>query len=164
MKTQTRHSVLLLSVSVLVFATAVAVAIHAQQGTVSSSYGPTNQTLTFEQIKAERLAVKAERAEAHAKLLRERYNLEVKTDPSVRMSGGKPVPVGPTARLSGISWEQLGQMTPEQIREKGLFPYKPLPFPDHSEGGMLFPEMTLKVLPRLTRFDRVLSASVHDGR
>jgi len=153
MKTQTRHSVLLLSVSVLVFATAVAVAIHAQQGTVSSSYGPTNQTLTFEQIKAERLAVKAERAEAHAKLLRERYNLEVKTDPSVRMSGGKPVPVGPTARLSGISWEQLGQMTPEQIREKGLFPYKPLPFPDHSEGGMLFPEMTLKVLPRLTRFD-----------
>ena len=44
-------------------------------------------------------------------------------------------------------------MTPEQIREKGLFPYLPLPFPDHAEGGMLFPKMTIDVLPRLTRFD-----------
>jgi hypothetical protein len=35
----------------------------------------------------------------------------------------------------------------------GLFPYKPLPFADHAEGGMLFPDMTLKLLPRLTRFD-----------
>jgi len=42
---------------------------------------------------------------------------------------------------------------PEQIRDQGLFPYKPLPFADHAEGGMLFPEMTLKLLPRLTRFD-----------
>lgn len=52
-----------------------------------------------------------------------------------------------------MTWEQLGQMTPEQVREQGLFPYKPLPFADHAEGGMLFPEMTLKLLPRLTRFD-----------
>ncbi len=44
-------------------------------------------------------------------------------------------------------------MTPEQIKEKELFPYPPLPFPDHAEGGMLFPKMTIDVLPRLTRFD-----------
>ncbi len=69
------------------------------------------------------------------------------------MSGGKAVPVGPTARLSGTSWEHLDKMTPEQIKEKGLFPHPPLPFPDHAEGGMLFPKMTIDVLPRLTRFD-----------
>ncbi len=77
----------------------------------------------------------------------------MKTDPTVTMSGGKAVPVGPTANLRGTTWEQLDKMTPDQIREKGLFPYKPLPFPDHAEGGMLFPEMTLKALPRLARFD-----------
>jgi hypothetical protein len=35
----------------------------------------------------------------------------------------------------------------------GLFPSLPLPFPDHAEGGMRFPKMTIDVLPRLTRFD-----------
>ncbi len=153
MKAQTRRSMFLMSVFLLVLAMAVVASVQAQQGKVSSSYGPTNQTVTFEQIKAARLAVKGELAKAHGELLRARYNLDVKTDPEVRMSGGKLVPVGPTARLSGVTWEQLDRLTPGQIKEKGLFPYKPLPFPDHAEGGMLFPEMTLKALPRLTRFD-----------
>ncbi len=126
-------------------------AVQAQSTKVVSSYGPTNQDVTFSQIKADRLAVKAERAKAHAALLASRYDLK-KAPGDALMSGGKPVPAGPTARLGG-TWEQLGKMTPEQIREKGLFPYLPLPFPDHAEGGMLFPKMTIDVLPRLTRFD-----------
>jgi cytochrome c peroxidase len=133
--------------------TAVASVSPAQQPTVTSSYGPTNQPATFAQIKAARLAVKAERARAHAGLLSSRYVLDARTDPAVKMSGGKPIPVGPTAKIAGVTWEQLGQMTPEQIKDKDLFPYKPLPFADHAEGGMLFPDMTLKLLPRLTRFD-----------
>jgi cytochrome c peroxidase len=145
--------VVLASALVTFFVMAVAVAAPAQQGGVTSSYGPINQTQTFEQIKAARLAVKAERAKAHADLLRERYDLAVKTDPGIKMSGGKPIPVGPTAKLANGGWEQFDQMTPAQIKEKGNFPYKPLPFPDHAEGGMLFPEMTLKLLPRLARFD-----------
>ena len=127
--------------------------LAAQQPAVTSSFGPTNQTETFDQIKAGRMAVKAERARAHAALLASRYVLDARTDPAVTMSGGKPVPVGPTAKLAGVTWEQLGQMTPGQIRDQGLFPYKPLPFADHAEGGMVFPEMMLKLLPRLTRFD-----------
>ena len=127
--------------------------ITAQQATVMSSYGRTNQTETFDQIKARRIAVKAARAKAHADLLSSRYVLDARTDPRATMSGGKPLPIGPTARIADVTWEQLGQMTPEQIRYKGLFPYKPLPFADHAEGGMLFPEMTLRLLPRLTRFD-----------
>ncbi len=131
----------------------ISLALVAQQGSVVSSYGPTDQTQTFEQIKAGRMAVKAERAKAHADLLAARYNLDIKTDPSAKMSGGKALPVGPTAKLVGVTWEQLGKMTPAQIREKGIFPYPPLPFPDHAEGGMLFPPMTIKLLPRLVRFD-----------
>lgn len=120
---------------------------------VISSYGPTNQAQTFEQIKAARLAVKAGMAKSHGEMLNRRYDLSGKTAADAFMSGGKPLPVGPTARLRGVTWDQLGRMAPAQIRDKGLFPYMPLPFPDQAEGGMLFPGMTLKVLPRLTRFD-----------
>jgi cytochrome c peroxidase len=138
-------------VSAATLAGAGALAVHAQSKVVSS-YGPTNQDVTFDQIKAARLAVKAERAAAHAALLASRYELKA-TAGAALMSGGKAVPVGPTARLVGTTWEQLDRMTPAQIQEKGLFPYPPLPFPDHAEGGMLFPKMTIDVLPRLTRFD-----------
>ena len=143
-------SIALVSAASLVLAGAIAV--HAQSGKVVSSYGPNNLDMTFDQIKAARLAVKAERAKAHAALLASRYDLTPAAG-DARMSGGKAVPVGPTARLSGTSWEQLDKMTPDQIKEQGLFPYQPLPFPDHAEGGMLFPTMTIDVLPRLARFD-----------
>lgn len=127
--------------------------VFAQMGKVISSYGPTNQTETFEQIKTGRMAVKSERAKLQKELLTSRYNLSKKTDAKFLMSGGKPLPLGPTAKLQGTSWKALDTMTPEQIKEKGVFPYKPLPFADHAEGGMLFPEMITKPLPRLLRFD-----------
>jgi cytochrome c peroxidase len=125
---------------------------HADPQRAASSYGPTNQTETFEEIKAARLAVKESRARSHAELLARRYRLDAAASDAT-MSGGKAVPAGPVARLSGTTWEELGRMAPEQIREKGLFPYPPLPFPDQAEGGMLFPKMTIDVLPRLVRFD-----------
>ena len=136
----------------LVVCTGVLVAF-AQQGKVVSSYGPINQDLTFDQIKTMRMSVKAERLQEHMKLLNSRYDLSNRTSPDINMSGGKPIPVGPTAKLQAVTWEQLDKMTPEQIKEQGLFPYKPLPFADHAEGGMLFPEMITKLLPRLVRFD-----------
>lgn len=131
----------------------IATAVLAQQGNVISSYGPVNQTETFDQIKAGRMAVKSERAKLQKELLNSRYDLSKKTTDEVTMSGGKPIPVGPTANLHGTTWEMLDKMTPEQIKGKGVFPYKPLPFSDHAEGGMLFPEMITKLLPRLVRFD-----------
>jgi hypothetical protein len=67
-------------------------------------------------------AVKAERAKAHAELLSARYPLSVTADPVVRMSSGKPVPVGPAAKLSGVTGEPIDDMTPQQIKEKRLFP------------------------------------------
>jgi cytochrome c peroxidase len=51
-------------------------------------------------------------------------------------------------------------LTPEEIREKGLFPkgYMPLPHPNHPEGGMVFPQFQIDEIKRqegrdLTRFD-----------
>jgi len=140
-------------ICVLLAIGAVAAVVSAQQGKIISSYGPTNQDVPFDQIKASRMAVKTERAKEHMDLLNLRYDLSKKTSSDVVMSGGKPIPVGPTAKLGAVTWEELDKLTPEQIKEKGLFPYKPLPFADHPEGGMLFPEMITKLLPRLVRFD-----------
>lgn len=85
--------------------------------------------------------------------LEERYDLSRRVDPSVKMTRGKPIPVGPTARLKGVTWEQLGRMSPDEIRDKGLFPYLPLPHVNHPVGGMIFPQMHIKLQPRLERFD-----------
>ncbi len=68
--------------------------------------------MTFDQIKAGRMAVKAERAREHQAMLEDPYDLTKRTDPVVTMSGGKPLPVGPTAKLKGVTWEQLAEMTP----------------------------------------------------
>ncbi len=153
MKRERHYRIALVGVCILLIALAAAAVVFAQQGKIVSSYGPTNQDVTFDQIKAARMAVKADRAKEHMTMLNSRYDLSKKTSNKVVMSGGKPIPVGPTAKLKGVTWEQLNKMTPEQIKEKGVFPYKPLPFADHAEGGMLFPEMITKLLPRLVRFD-----------
>ena len=44
-------------------------------------------------------------------------------------------------------------MTPEEIKDKNLFPYLPLPHPNHTSGGMLFSQKQIKQVPRLERFD-----------
>lgn len=153
MSAQKNHRIAWTVICIVLVAWAVTATVSAQQGKIVSSYGPTNQDVTFDQIKASRMAVKAERAKQHMEMLNTRYDLSKKINAQVAMSEGKPMPVGPTAKLRGITWEQFDKMTPEQIKEKGVFPYKPLPFADHAEGGMLFPEMITKPLPRLVRFD-----------
>jgi cytochrome c peroxidase len=87
--------------------------------------------------------------------LERRYDLSGRTHPTVRMSGGrKAIPVGPTARLpQGVTWEALGQMSPQEIRQKNLFPFVPLWHPLQEVGGMVFPPVQLKVQDGLERVD-----------
>jgi cytochrome c peroxidase len=89
-------------------------------------------------------------------LLEARYDLTPRPDEKVRMTRGKPIQVGPTARLpEGMTWARLAEMSPDEVREKGGFPkgYLPLPHPKHDVGGMVFPQMEIKLLSRLERFD-----------
>ncbi|MBU1056423.1 MAG: cytochrome B6 [Proteobacteria bacterium] len=153
MNRQKKYRFALVTICIFLVAGIASVVVSAQQEKIVSSYGPTNQDISFDQIKAGRMAVKADRAKQQMKLLNTRYDLSKKVSTKFLMSGGKPIPVGPTAKLNGVTWEQIGKMPPEQIKIKGIFPYKPLPFADHAEGGMLFPEMITKTLPRLVRFD-----------
>jgi cytochrome c peroxidase len=107
-----------------------------------------------EEIMAKESAAKAQVMQAQRQLLERRYDLRPKLDPEVTMSRGKPLCVGPTARLAeGLTWETLGKMAPDDVRQRGLFPYPALPHPLHVNGGQVFPQMQIEMFPRLQRFD-----------
>jgi cytochrome c peroxidase len=91
---------------------------------------------------------------AQRKLLEGRYDLQPRLDPAARMSRGKPLVVGPTARLAGgLTWERLAAMNPDEVLSRKVFPYPALPHPKHATGGMVFPPMQITMFPRLERFD-----------
>jgi cytochrome c peroxidase len=102
-------------------------------------------------------------------LLNERYDLSNRPAKGVTMSRGKPIQEGVRVKLPrGITWEKLAAMSPEEIREKDVFPagFFPLPFPNHPEGGMLFPKFHIDEIKKqegrdLTRFDLDYDLSDH---
>jgi cytochrome c peroxidase len=107
-----------------------------------------------DEIKKADMAAKDKVKQDQQKLLEARYDLKPRLDPAVTMSRGKPLPVGPTARLKeGVTWDNIGSTPVDQIRKDNLFPYPPLPHPKHATGGQVFPEMQIGMFPRLRRFD-----------
>jgi cytochrome c peroxidase len=125
-----------------------------------TSYDQVAPVILGEETFAARLAKdKAGKAAVMARqqaLLEERYDLSRRVDMKVTMTRGKPIPVGPTAKLPpGMTWEKLAALSPDEVRAQGLFPkgYLPLPHPNHPVGGMVFPQHEVKELPRLERFD-----------
>jgi cytochrome c peroxidase len=110
--------------------------------------------ITFAEIMRQDVEDKPKIMAAHRKLLESRYDLKPRFRQDVTMTRGKPVPMGPTARLpERLTWEKLGQMSADEIRSENLFPYPALPHPKQVTGGQLFPEIQLKMFPRLRRFD-----------
>src|SRR6202047_1582832 len=112
--------------------------------------------MTFEDFFKAGVANKPKVMATQRKLLESRYNLEPKLDPAVKMSRGKPIAVGPTARLpAGNNWEALAKLSPAEIRERDIFPYKALPHTAQGGGlgGQVFPQMQIKMFPRLERYD-----------
>jgi cytochrome c peroxidase len=94
-------------------------------------------------------------------LLNERYDLSDRPAKGVTMSRGKPIQEGVRAKLpTGVTWEQLAGMSPQEIQAKDSFPkgFLPLPHPNHAEGGMVFPKFHIDEIKKqegrdLTRFD-----------
>lgn len=110
--------------------------------------------ITFEEIMRKDIAEKPKVMDTQRNLLERRYDLKPNLSNNVNMSRGKPIAVGPTARLAdGVNWEKLAAMTPEEIRSQNIFPYPPLPHPKQKTGGMVFPKMQIEMFPRLERFD-----------
>lgn len=109
-----------------------------------------------EEVMAKDLADKPKVLAKQKRLLEERYDLGCETKPGVTMTKGKPQPIGPTVKLkSGLTWEKLGQMDPDEVKTKQLFPagFDRLPHVKHEVGGQVFPQIQVKQFPRLERFD-----------
>jgi cytochrome c peroxidase len=141
-----------LLVTIVLLVAGGAMALVSSKAGAQSSFGPVVEEPFAVVLKRDKEA-KPRVMAAHQRLLEARYDLSRRVDPNVKMTRGKPIPVGPTAKLSGVTWDQLGQMAPEQIRDRGVFPYLPLPHVNHPVGGMVFPQEEVKQLPRLERFD-----------
>jgi cytochrome c peroxidase len=126
-----------------------------------TSYAPVvieeDFTTTMERMKAARAGIMKKQMD----LLAERYDMSNRPSRNVTMFRGKPVQEGVRAKLpGGMNWERLAAMSPDEIREKNLFPagFMPLPHPNHPEGGMLFPKFHIDEIKKqeardLTRFD-----------
>jgi cytochrome c peroxidase len=116
---------------------------------------------SFEETRQKMSAAKDGVIAAHRKLLEERYDLSNKPSSTVKMSRGKPVQTGVRVKLKqGVTWESLASMTPDQIKQRDVYPggFLPLPHPNHPEGGMLFPKSHIDLVNAqesrdLTRFD-----------
>lgn len=133
-----------------------------------SSYAPVNPTESFKSVRERMEKAKPGVEATHKKLLELRYDLADRSA-GATMSKGKAVQGGTRVKLpSGMTWDKLGAMSPEEIRSKGAWPegFYPLPHPNHPEGGMLFPQHHIdEVLKQegrdLTRFDLDFDLPAH---
>jgi cytochrome c peroxidase len=133
----------------------------AQDKMRPSSYAPVDLHEAFATVMARMSAAKADIMKRQLALLEERYDLSNRPAPGVTMSRNKPVQQGVRVKLaSGVTWDQLAKLTPDQVKARDIFPagFLPLPHPDHPEGGMLFPKFEIDEMKKqedrdLTRFD-----------
>ncbi len=141
---------------------AVAVGVlMAQDKPKPSSYAPVDIHETFTAVMNRMSAAKADIMKRQMALLEERYDLSNHPAPGVTMSRNKPVQGGVRVKLaSGITWDQLAKLAPDQVKARDIFPagFLPLPHPNHPEGGMLFPKTEIDEIKKqedrdLTRFD-----------
>jgi cytochrome c peroxidase len=126
-----------------------------------SSYAPVVIKEDFKTVYDRMRSAEPELRARQQKLLEERYDLSDRASTTAKMSRGKKVQAGARVKLpEGQTWAKLALMSPDEIRQKGLFPagFYPLPHPNHPEGGMVFPEFHIKEIQKqegrdLTRFD-----------
>ncbi|HMM76071.1 MAG TPA: cytochrome B6 [Gammaproteobacteria bacterium] len=83
-------------------------------------------------------------------LLEQRYDLSDRPIPGIMMSGGrKAVQAGVRVKLpAGTSWDELAKLSPDEIREKKLFPagFLRLPHVKQSAGGQVFPQQQIDAI------------------
>ena len=150
------------SLLALSMALAISGVAHGQPpATTDTSYLPVVTKESHTAIRTRMEASKPEIMKRQLDLLNDRYDLSDRPAAGIVMSRGKPVQDGVRAKLpASVTWEALAAMTPDEIKDKDLFPpgFLPLPHPNHPEGGMVFPKFHIDEIKKqedrdLTRFD-----------
>ncbi|MBV8456864.1 MAG: hypothetical protein JO122_09650 [Acetobacteraceae bacterium] len=133
----------------------------ADQLPPDASYRPL-PTQPVATVRAEDEAAKSPVMQRQQQVFEQRYDLSDQPIPGVMMSGGrKPVQGGVRVKLpQGVTWDSLAQMSPDEIRERGLLPpgFMPLPHVKQATGGQVFPNVEIDEIHRqedrdLRRFD-----------
>jgi cytochrome c peroxidase len=141
---------------------AIASSVHAADPLPpDTTYRPL-PTQPFSVVKAADEAQKSTVMARQLRTLDERYDLGNRPVPGVVMSGGrKPVQAGVRVKLpAGVTWDMLSQLSPGEIKARGLLPegFKPLPHVKQTAGGQVFPQQQIDEIARqeqrdLRRFD-----------
>jgi cytochrome c peroxidase len=114
------------------------------------------------EVKAADEAQKADVMRLQRVLLEERLDVSDRAIHNTMMSGWrKPVQGGVRAKLrEGTTWDSLANLTPDEIRDRGLLPagFMPLPHVKQATGGQVFPNNQIDEIGRqeqrnLRRFD-----------
>ena len=135
-------------------------AVYAAAPT-AQTYMPVVPTKPFEEVLKQDTADKPKVMADQKALLEKRYDLGDKPS-KMQMSGGrKAVQAGVRVKpQSGVTWDKLGSMTPEEIKQKNAFPmgFRPLPHVKHMVGGMVFLQKQIDEIAKqetrdLKRFD-----------
>ncbi|HKY31921.1 MAG TPA: cytochrome B6 [Candidatus Polarisedimenticolia bacterium] len=136
-----------------------------------SSYTPVHVTESFRSIHERMSREKPEVMRRQRALLEARYDLGSRPAAGVTFSArSKPIQEGVRAKLPrGVrSWEELANLSPDQVRDRDLFPagFLPLPHINHPEGGMVFPRFHIDQVLRqdrrdLNRFDMEFDIPEH---
>ena len=125
-------------------------------GKGSSSFMNPNLPMSWEEWVAFHSKQKPELMKDIDEYMNSRYDFNGKSHPNQYMSGGrKKIMAGPVSRLpKGIeSYEELAKLSPEEIKRRDLFPFKPLAHPLASTAHMVFPDSWNKAHPEHERID-----------
>jgi cytochrome c peroxidase len=126
-------------------------------GAGRSSFASVDDVRNFDEFCRKCQDMKPKVTAERKKYMDRRYNFTGAVTTEVTMTRGKPLPVGPVVRLPrGVaSWEELAELTPATVRERGLCPlgFRPLSHPLHTIGHQLFPQNWTRAHPEHDRFD-----------
>jgi cytochrome c peroxidase len=126
-----------------------------------NTYLPVVIEKTFEEVYKEDTAEKPKVVEAQRQLLESRYDLGDRPSKTLMSGRRKAVQEGVRVRLPRhVTWQQLAQLSPAQIKQRNLFPqgFRPLPHVKHAVGGQVFPKNQIDAMQQLegrglARFD-----------
>ena len=125
-------------------------------GEVEGSFGTPDLPMSWDEWVAFHEKQKPELMRDVRAYMYERYDFSGEVVPGQYMSGGrKAIMAGPIARLpEGVnSYEDLASLTPDEIKRRNLFPYKPLAHPLHTTAHMVFPDEWNVAHPEHERID-----------
>ena len=119
------------------------------------SWGSPDLGMPFKEWVAWHAAQKPELMADCRTYMNSRFDFSAKAIAGVTMTRGKPIMQGPVARIpAGVaSFEELANLSSDEIRERNLFPYLPLAHPLQTTAHMVFPEQWVQAHPEHARID-----------